>query len=65
MLPLLLLLLVLQVPCNLMMVRVGIRRWLALLLVGWGCVASCFALIHNAATFFTLRLLLGVFESGE
>lgn len=53
-----------QVPCNLMMVRVGIRRWLALLLVGWGCVASCFALVHNAASFFALRLLLGVFESG-
>lgn len=47
-----------------MMVRVGIRRWLALLLVGWGCVASCFALVHNAASFFALRLLLGVFESG-
>jgi MFS family permease len=56
---------VLQVPCNLIMVRVGISRWLALLLVGWGCVATCFALVHNVTTFFTLRLLLGMFESGE
>jgi MFS family permease len=47
------------------MVRVGISRWLALLLVGWGCVATCFALVHNKATFFALRLLLGMFESGE
>eukprot|EP00878_Enallax_costatus_P009688 GHUV01010120.1.p1 GENE.GHUV01010120.1~~GHUV01010120.1.p1 ORF type:complete len:437 (+),score=77.59 GHUV01010120.1:96-1406(+) len=46
------------------MVRVGVRRWLSVLLVGWGVAASCFALIYNAPTFFTLRLVLGVFEAG-
>ncbi|KAF8067241.1 ttuB [Scenedesmus sp. PABB004] len=52
------------VPSNLVMVRVGCRRWLALLVAAWGVVASCFALVHNAAGFFVLRLLLGAFESG-
>lgn len=53
-----------QVPSNLVMVRVGVRRWLPALIMGWGVVASCCALIHNATSFFVLRLLLGAFESG-
>jgi MFS family permease len=55
---------VFQVPANLVMVRVGFRPWLALLLIGWGVVAACFMLISSAWSFFLLRLLLGVFESG-
>jgi MFS family permease len=52
------------VPSNLIMIRVGVRRWLSLLLLCWGVVASCGCLIHNVPSFFTLRLLLGVFEAG-
>lgn len=53
-----------QVPSNFVMLRVGVRVWLAFLLVAWGVVASCFALIHNVTSFFVLRLLLGLFEAG-
>lgn len=46
------------------MLRVGVRPWLSLLLIGWGVTASVFSLIHNRTTFYALRLLLGVFEAG-
>lgn len=53
-----------QIPSNLVVSRVGVRRWLGFLLLGWGTVASCMSLIHNVTSFFILRLLLGTFESG-
>lgn len=57
-------LLPLQVPANLVMLRVGVSRWLAVLIAGWGTVASCFALVRGKPSFYLLRLLLGVFEAG-
>lgn len=54
----------LQIPSNLVVARVGARRWLAVLLLGWGTVAACMSLIHNVASFFALRVLLGLFEAG-
>jgi MFS family permease len=54
-----------QVPSNLVMVRVGFRPWLSFLLVAWGVVAVCFMFISSAWSFYLLRLLLGVFESGS
>ena len=46
------------------MARVGIRPWLAFLLVAWGIVAVCFMFITKPWTYYLLRGLLGVFESG-
>lgn len=53
-----------QVPANLIMVRVGFKRWLAFLLVAWGLVTMSFMFIRSPAGFFICRLLLGVFEAG-
>jgi MFS family permease len=53
-----------QVPSNLVMVRVGFRPWLAFLLVSWGVVAACFMFISRPWSFYLLRLLLGMLESG-
>lgn len=55
---------VLQVPSNLAMLRVGHRPWLTLLVVGWGTVAACFALVTKVWSLYLLRLLLGVLEAG-
>lgn len=55
---------VIQIPSNLVVARVGVRRWLSVLLLGWGTVASCMSLINNQGSFFALRLLLGLFEAG-
>jgi MFS transporter, ACS family, tartrate transporter len=53
-----------MLPSNLVLHRVGGRRWFALLLVAWGASAAANALIQGAASFYALRLLLGVAEAG-
>src|ERR1019366_7699093 len=53
-----------QVPSNLVLERVGARRWLAILMVVWGLVSSSMALVHTARGFYALRFLLGVAECG-
>jgi MFS transporter, ACS family, tartrate transporter len=53
-----------QVPSNLVMQRVGARRWLGILMVVWGLISSCMALVHTAHGFYALRFLLGVAECG-
>jgi MFS family permease len=52
------------VPSNLMLERVGPRRWIAFLMVTWGLLSTAMLLVQSAAGFYTLRLLLGVAEAG-
>lgn len=54
----------LQVPSNLILLRVGPRRWLPLLVAAWGAAAVAFAGMRTAAHFYGLRVLLGVAEAG-
>ncbi|MCM3850161.1 MFS transporter [Pseudonocardia sp. DR1-2] len=56
--------LLLEVPSNLALYKVGARRWLARILVSWGIVASVMAFVPNAGTLYVLRLLLGMAEAG-
>src|SRR5258706_10666730 len=37
-----------QVPSNLLLHRVGARRWIGLLMVIWGVISSSMALVHTA-----------------
>ncbi len=53
-----------QVPANLALERVGARRWIAFLMICWGIVSACMFSIHSAASFYSLRFLLGVAEAG-
>ncbi len=53
-----------QVPSNLVLERVGARRWLAILMVLWGMVSASMALVHSARGFYALRFVLGVAECG-
>lgn len=55
---------VFQVPSNLILVRVGPRRWISLLMVAWGVTSSSMALIRTAHGFYALRFLLGLAEAG-
>src|SRR5579872_5461007 len=48
------------VPSNLMMEKTGARRWLALIMIGWGVLAAGMALVKGPASFYMMRLLLGV-----
>jgi len=53
-----------QVPSNLVLYRVGARRWLTLLMIAWGLVSSSMMLVHTPRSFYTARFLLGVAEAG-
>jgi len=53
-----------QVPANLLLARIGARRWLAILMVVWGFVSMGTAFVHTASAYVGVRFLLGVAESG-
>lgn len=53
-----------EVPSNLALVKVGARRWLARIAVSWGIVAVAIGFAPNATTLLVLRFLLGVAEAG-
>jgi len=53
-----------EVPANLMLTRMGARRWLAILLVVWGAVSIATAFITAKPEYVALRFLLGIAESG-
>ena len=53
-----------QVPSNLVLARVGARRWIGSLMIVWGTIASAMMLVRGVASFYTLRALLGVVEAG-
>ena len=54
----------LEVPSNLLLHRVGARRWIARILLTWGAVAAATAFVFDDKSFYVLRFLLGVMEAG-
>ncbi|HEY4253900.1 MAG TPA: MFS transporter [Roseomonas sp.] len=56
--------LLLEVPSNLILHKVGARRWIARIMVSWGIIAAAMAFVPNASTMFVLRFLLGIAEAG-
>ena len=54
----------LQVPSNLILLRLGAPTWLGVTIVAWGTVAALFAALRNATEFYVLRFLLGITECG-
>lgn len=53
-----------EIPSNLIMWKVGARRWIARIMVTWGLVSGAMALIQTPTHFYILRFLLGVAEAG-
>lgn len=53
-----------EIPSNLILARVGARRWIARIMVTWGLISTCMMFVHDTATFYLLRFLLGVAEAG-
>jgi len=53
-----------QVPSNLMLEKVGARRWIATLMILWGVISSTMLLVHSAGSFYALRFSLGSAEAG-
>ncbi|MDB5340639.1 MAG: putative transporter, Major facilitator superfamily [Planctomycetaceae bacterium] len=55
---------VFQVPSNLIMNRIGARQWISGIVVGWGLISCAMMFIRDEWSFYTLRFLLGLAESG-
>lgn len=68
-----------EVPSNLLLQRVGARRWIARIMISWGVISSAFAVVDRLPWgplpaffgidriefgFYALRLLLGLAEAG-
>lgn len=53
-----------QVPANLMLEKLGARRWMFLILAVWGLLSACNAFMQGPYSYYALRLLLGVAEAG-
>jgi MFS transporter, ACS family, tartrate transporter len=53
-----------QVPSNLVLQRVGARRWIAVLMIAWGFISAAMALAQGKWSFYALRFLLGSAEAG-
>jgi len=51
-------------PSNLILHRFGARMWLAFLMVGWGFASMATMFVSGSASFYVLRLILGVLEAG-
>ena len=42
-----------------MLERIGPRRWIACLMLVWGCLSTAMLLVETARGFYLLRFLLG------
>lgn len=53
-----------EIPSNLILAKVGARKWIARIMITWGLVSGCMFLVNSETTFYALRFLLGVAEAG-
>jgi len=53
-----------EVPSNLMLLRVGARRWIMALMIAWGIVSIATAFVPGPTLYIVLRFLLGSAEAG-
>jgi MFS transporter, ACS family, tartrate transporter len=68
-----------EVPSNLILERVGARRWIARIMISWGMISASFAFVpsisaifqgfgfsffDNARTFYLMRFIFGAAEAG-
>jgi MFS transporter, ACS family, tartrate transporter len=56
--------LVFEVPANLLLRRVGARRWIARIMISWGLVSCATMAVTGPWSFYGARILLGIAEAG-
>ncbi len=56
--------LVFEVPSNILLRRFGPRVWIARIMISWGIISACMALVQGETSFYVLRFLLGFAEAG-
>jgi MFS transporter, ACS family, tartrate transporter len=53
-----------QLPSNLALEKVGVRRWISALMIAWGVISCLMVFIRGPVSFYGLRFLLGAAEAG-
>jgi ACS family tartrate transporter-like MFS transporter len=53
-----------EIPSNLILARVGVRLWIARIMISWGLVSSAMMFVRGKTDFYILRFLLGLAEAG-
>src|ERR1700686_1600258 len=48
-----------EIPSNLILNRVGARKWIARILLPWGIISGLTAFVWNDWSFYTIRFVLG------
>ncbi|HEX7986054.1 MAG TPA: MFS transporter [Duganella sp.] len=52
------------VPSNLILHKIGARRWIAVMMVLWGTLSACMLFVTTPLSFYVLRFFTGVAEAG-
>lgn len=53
-----------EVPSNLILARVGARRWIGRIMITWGIISVLMMFVEGKWSFYALRFSLGVAEAG-
>ena len=53
-----------QIPANLILERIGARRWIFIILLTWGALSAANALVQGPLSLLVLRFFLGAAEAG-
>ena len=53
-----------EIPSNLVLARVGARKWIARIMVSWAVVSALNAFVVGTDSFYLVRFMLGVAEAG-
>jgi MFS transporter, ACS family, tartrate transporter len=54
----------LETPSNLIMLKMGARRWIARIMFTWGILSGAMAFVWNEPSFYVVRFLFGAAEAG-
>lgn len=52
------------VPSNIMVKKLGAKRWIAIIMVIWGSISASMSMVKDVYWFYAMRFLLGVAEAG-
>jgi D-galactonate transporter len=53
-----------EVPSNMILHRVGARRWIARIMLTWGLLSAATMFVRSPTSFYVLRFMLGAAEAG-
>ena len=53
-----------EVPSNILLQRVGARRWIARIMISWSLLSAATAFVTTPTMFYVIRFMLGVAEAG-